>query len=172
MQRPPPAPLWTRRNGPFCRAQGTAVAHSHHSQKFGVVRSSFEATRLIVRPCSGQSQETEQWNRVHFAKRNFVPCAFVMPTPISVVNRMAFVEKQNFVPTRQSVKRWASKMARYSYACASCAGLVTKTPCIKRAEPQVGGGKSERKADYSGLHGWKCSNCGDGVKVARKMAAK
>jgi len=59
---------------------------------------------------------------------------------------------------------------RYFYSCATCGGDVTKTPCIKREEiKQEKGEKNQRKADYAGLHGWKCNKCGDGVKVARKL---
>jgi len=59
--------------------------------------------------------------------------------------------------------------ARYFYSCATCGGDVTKTPCIKREEPTKEKGEKPKKADYAGLHGWKCTKCGDGVKVARKM---
>jgi hypothetical protein len=29
--------------------------------------------------------------------------------------------------------------------------------------------KSKKKYDYAGLHGWKCNNCGAGVKITRRM---
>lgn len=56
------------------------------------------------------------------------------------------------------------------YACAGCGGTVTKNPLVKPPkETRVGkDGKekqSKSKFEYSGLHGWACSNCGRGVKV-------
>lgn len=65
---------------------------------------------------------------------------------------------------------------RYVYSCAGCAGNVQKTPCEKPPTPTAKVGKDgrekkerEHKVEYAGLHGWKCNNCGDGVRVNRKM---
>lgn len=49
---------------------------------------------------------------------------------------------------------------RYTYACVGCEGAVTKPPTAM---------SEDGKSVVHGLHGWKCNNCGDGVKVSRKM---
>jgi DNA-directed RNA polymerase subunit RPC12/RpoP len=64
--------------------------------------------------------------------------------------------------------------ARYIYVCAGCQGPVSKTPCVKPPEEVKVGKrgedkKSKKKYDYAGLHGWKCNNCGAGVKITRRM---
>lgn len=48
---------------------------------------------------------------------------------------------------------------RYNYSCFTCQGSVKKEECGKKGE----------RGSYHGLHGWSCSNCGDGVKVARQI---
>ena len=65
---------------------------------------------------------------------------------------------------------------RYEYSCAGCSGKVFKTPCEKPPTPAPQVGKDgrekkerEHKVEYSGLHGWKCDSCGNGVKVNRKL---
>ena len=52
-----------------------------------------------------------------------------------------------------------TKSTRYEYSCASCESPVEKSPT----------GQSEGKGAGHGLHGWKCNNCGDGVKVSRTL---
>lgn len=59
--------------------------------------------------------------------------------------------------------RLETSVSRFVYECAGCGGSVEKTPCHTEK------GKDGERQDYCGLHGWKCNNCGDGVKVKRQM---
>ena len=52
-----------------------------------------------------------------------------------------------------------SKSRRYEYSCAACKGEVTKPP--------VQGPNASEKVH--GLHGWSCVNCGNGIKIIRKI---
>lgn len=50
-------------------------------------------------------------------------------------------------------------MAKFTYSCATCGGSVIKKPVSTTG--------AKGKEVYTGLHGWKCSNCGPGAKVKR-----
>lgn len=51
---------------------------------------------------------------------------------------------------------------RYEYSCAADGASVTKKPV---------GMVASKKGDptFTGLHGWKCSQCGVGAKVSRRL---
>lgn len=54
--------------------------------------------------------------------------------------------------------------SRYEYSCDKCGGRVEKlTPCHTEKD------KDGNTKDYAGLHGWRCEQCGLGVKVKRTL---
>ena len=53
---------------------------------------------------------------------------------------------------------------RYEYRCAVDGASVTKKPVSMTPAVKKGA------ATFSGLHGWTCSLCGHGPKVARKLS--
>ena len=56
------------------------------------------------------------------------------------------------------------KSFRYIYSCAGCGGEVEKlTPCHSEKD------KEGHVTDYAGLHGWRCNNCGSGMKIKRVL---
>ena len=56
--------------------------------------------------------------------------------------------------------------ARFDYSCSNCKGPVLKKPCgTKRTMTK----KGKLEEEYTGLHGFRCSNCGPGIKVNRKV---
>lgn len=72
-----------------------------------------------------------------------------------------------------------STSTRFDYSCATCSGKVFKTPCEKppEAAPKVGKDgrekkEREHKVEYSGLGGWRCENCGAGIKVKRELVER
>ena len=50
---------------------------------------------------------------------------------------------------------------RYEYSCATCGGQVAKPPVGKKMEGA--------KPVWIGLHGWRCSKDGSGIKVVRRL---